>query len=160
MPLTHCRAHIQALLFHPGPQPIHIPGCDLHVGIASVLARHFIRRIFVQNWGFWFLCLLGFLGWGFWTSQGHHYGLKISQVHYILIKEHHVVPESGSFSAAGAAAAASSDFLPLFMFGLGLTANTPRTRTRTRTASTHSNADAAEKKEKTNKLQTGSRRVF
>lgn len=55
------QTHIKALLFHPGPQSVDIPGGDLHVGTASIFAGHFIRRIIVQYWGFWFLSLLRFL---------------------------------------------------------------------------------------------------
>lgn len=103
-----------------------------------------------------FVFLVFFVG-----ASGHHRGTLLfknfTSSYYILIKEYHVVPESGSFSAA--AEAASSDFLPLFMFELGLTANTPRTRT----ASTRSNADAAgrwEEKSPSKTNNTGSQRVF
>lgn len=55
------QTHIQSILFHPRPEPIHVPGDDLHVGAASIFACHFVRGILIQYWGFWFLSLLGLL---------------------------------------------------------------------------------------------------
>lgn len=132
------QTYIQSLLFHPGPQPINVPGRDLHVGVTSIFAGHLIRRVIVQYWGLWLLSLLCLLcrSYKAMNKSGRsdmYYLVKrtlemfsdvMNEVKNALVPA--VVPEPVSFSPS---ATASSAFLPLFMLELARTTNTLRRHT-------------------------------
>ena len=50
---------LQALLLDPGPQAVHVPGGDLHVGLAVVGGDSHVGGVLVQDGGLRLLSLLG-----------------------------------------------------------------------------------------------------